>query len=415
MMMDYMKQKLLDGPTVLRNSNWTGSLACLCVRFALELSMDKTACDVTFAQVERHMRLCVATTAELEDMITLSGSEPLLAEAAFQLMNDTQTNAVHHLAQHLDMNCIHRGRHGELAAALLIMQAFDAARVVAGRRWVSVVDFMEALLPTSEYDTLLQSGPTFRRTEDDNKLTFEAIFKDCGMWFNPIIKIEAKEMISIDHLWKFVTRGAMILCATNQELEGIDIILPVCYTTQNLGPDSVTAIIIHVTNGKDFNTELNESLYYAMDPAVTSTIFSMLPDSDLTTENASALVEPKKKKRKTSPISNNVTPKPVIRMVFALASPEPAIVFRGRASAEHHLDEFTAFDIWLAGLSDQTFKQVQDADLEPYEKLLEHSPLPRDTFELQDDRHLGDKARYLRRARKQRMAPLTAPGADHYA
>jgi hypothetical protein len=36
--MDYVKQKLPDGPTVLRNG---GSLACLSVRFALEFNMDK--------------------------------------------------------------------------------------------------------------------------------------------------------------------------------------------------------------------------------------------------------------------------------------------------------------------------------------------------------------------------------------
>jgi hypothetical protein len=94
-------------------------------------------------------------------------------------------------------------------------------------------------------------------------------------------------------------------------------------------------------------------------------------------------------------------------MVFALASPEPAIVFRDRVEAKDHLDEFTAFDIWLAGLSDQTFKQIQDADLESYEKLLEH-PLPlRDALELKDDPDLGDKAKNLRRARRRRMAPLT--------
>jgi hypothetical protein len=146
---------------------------------------------------------------------------------------------------------------------------------------VFVVNFMEALLPASEYDSLLQSGPTFRRTEDDNKMTFEAMFKDCGMWFNHIIKIETKEMISIDHLWTFVTRGAMVLCATSKQ-EGIGIILPVCYTTQNLGPDSVTTIIVNVTDAEDFKPELNKSLYDAMDSAVTSTIFSTLSDSGLT-------------------------------------------------------------------------------------------------------------------------------------
>ncbi len=294
------------------------------------------------------------------------------------------------------------------------MQAYDAARVVSGRRWVSVVNFMEALLPASEYDTLLQSRPTFWRTEDDNNMSFEAMFKDCGLWFNHIIKIGTKEMISVDHLWKFVTRGGMILCATDQE--GIDIILPVCYTTQNSGPDSVTAIIIHVTNAEDSKTGLDDSSYDAMDPAVTSAIFSMLPDSELTTATET-LGEPKKKKRKaTSTVtSKKVTPKPVIRMVFALASPEPAIVFRERAAekAKDRLNhEFTTFDTWLAGLSDQTFKQFQDADLESYEKLLERSQLPHDsdTFELKDDMGMGDKTRNSRLARRRRMAPLTLPG-----
>jgi hypothetical protein len=80
----------------------------------------------------------------------------------------------------------------------------------------------------------------------DNPATFKDIFEHYGMWFNHIIKIEKEEMISIDPLWNFVVRGAMILCATNQQ--GIDIVLPVCQcdVRQHLGPDSVTAIIIQV-------------------------------------------------------------------------------------------------------------------------------------------------------------------------
>ena len=56
-------------------------------------------------------------------------------------------------------------------------------------------------------------------------------------------------MISVDHLWKFVLRGAMVLCTTNQQ--GIDIVLPVCHMTQGLGPDTVTAIVIQVKNNED--------------------------------------------------------------------------------------------------------------------------------------------------------------------
>jgi hypothetical protein len=260
--MDYAKQKLLCGSVVLKARNQPGSLACLSTRFSLEFNMDGMARDVTHTQVERHMWLCIAATAGLENMITIPGSEPLLAEAAYELMKGTGTSAVCHLAMHSDLNCIDRGRCGELVATLLIMQAYDAAWS-SGGRWVSVVNFMGALLPSEEYNSLLQSAPTSWPMNHPDERTFEAIFKDYCMWFNHVIKIEKKEMISINHLWKFVMRGAMILCATNQE--GIDIVLPVCHTTQNLGPDSVTAILIQVKNAKDYKETIHGDLFDAMD------------------------------------------------------------------------------------------------------------------------------------------------------
>jgi hypothetical protein len=57
---------------------------------------------------------------------------------------------------------------------------------------------------------------------------------------NHIIKTETKEMISVNHPLEIqsVTRGAM---ADPVKKASIYIIFPVCYTTQNLGPDSVTA------------------------------------------------------------------------------------------------------------------------------------------------------------------------------
>ena len=90
-----------------------------------------------------------------ERLITVAGSEPLLAEAANELVKGTQMNAVHHLAHHPDLNCIDRGRRGELVAALIIMHARDVAQGVSlvNRRWVTVVGFMKALLLPSDYYT----------------------------------------------------------------------------------------------------------------------------------------------------------------------------------------------------------------------------------------------------------------------
>ncbi|KAF8491845.1 hypothetical protein F5888DRAFT_1892004 [Russula emetica] len=413
--MDYAKQKLLDGPNELRDGNWAGSLACLSIRFALEFNMDGTARDVTFAQVERHMRLCIAATAGLEKLITIPGSEPLLAEAAYELMKGTRMNAVRHLAKHSDLNCIDRGRRGELVAALLIMQAYDAARAVSGRRWVSVDNFMETLLPPSKYTNLLQSAPTSCPMDNDNQTTFGEMFKDYGMWFNHVIKIEKKEMISIDHLWKFVVRGAMILCATNQE--DIDIVLPVCHVTQNLGPDSVTAIIIQVKNTQDYKATLQANLFDAMDSVVKSAIFK-LPGSGVDCDDSNpelitqtqTLAEPMKKRMKMI-----TTPKKgVIRMVFALTSPEPAVVFTNRPEKKHHFDGFAAFDIWLAGLSEKTFRQINEGDLVHYRTLLERSLAPHDAFELMDVPHIGKKAKELRGVRRRAMAPLAFPEHGHH-
>jgi hypothetical protein len=278
-----------------------------------------------------------------------------------------------------------------------------------------VLNFMEALLPQTKYDTLRLSAPTSWPMNNHDQATFEGIFKEYGMWFNHVIKVEEKEMISIEHLWKFVVRGAIILCVTNQE--GIDIILPICHMTKNLGPDSVTAIIIQVKNPKDYRGTLQGNLFDAMDSIVKSTMFSKLPDpdSDSGSTPAETPSEPSKKKRKVTLESVKVEPKAVIRMVTALASPEPAIVFKDRPEKNDGFDGFTAFDLWLAGLSNQTFKQIQDTDIEPYKTLLERSLASHDAFGLKGVPRIGENARELRGARRRKMAPLTFAWSSLYS
>jgi hypothetical protein len=114
-----------------------------------------------------------------------------------------------------------------------------------------------------------------------------------------------------------------------------------------------------------------------------------------------------------------VKPKPVIWLAFALASPEAGVVFRERANRKSkrlppNPDPFTAFDIWLAGLSTETFAQI-GGDLAAYQTLLERSLRPHDAFELVDDPLVGDVAKALRGSRRRRMAPLTLSNQDHEA
>jgi hypothetical protein len=380
--MELAKAKLLDsnGPNALAKNARSGSLACLSVRFALEFNMDGTAGDVARTQVERHMRLCLAATAQSDTLVTLSGSEPLLAEAAYELMNATQSNPVHHLAKHSDLNCVDRGRRGELVAALLIMRACDAARAaLSGQRWVPVDVFMEELLPPTKYNTLKASFPTFYRKNE--KVKFEAMFKDQGIWFNHVIKVEKNKMFTAEHLWKFITRGAMVLCSNYQE--GIDIVIPICDTKKPLSRESVTAILVQVKNAEKYQSKFDKTLFDGMNP-ITLGLF------------------PAKK----------VVPKPVIRIVFALAAVHAGVDFPdARQRERHHHDDFTAFDVWCAGLGAEAFKHI-DSDLTSYQHLLERSLRPHDAFDLQGDDEQYKETRRLRGSLRRRMAPLTTDDND---
>jgi hypothetical protein len=83
------------------------------------------------------------------------------------------------------------------------------------------------------------------------------------MWFNHVIKVEECEMISVSNLWKFITRGAMILCSNIQA--GIDIVVPVCDTKRKLSRRSVTAILIQVKNSKHYRKDIDKTLFGGMD------------------------------------------------------------------------------------------------------------------------------------------------------
>ncbi len=378
-LMDLAKAKLLDGPIVLEAINRAGSLACLSVRFALEFNMDGTAGDVARTQVERHMRLCLAATTERETFVTLAGSEPLLAEAAYELMKGTQSNPVQYLANHPDLYCVDRGRRGELVAALLIMRACDAARAASsGQRWVSVDGFMEGLLPQAKYQILKKSFPTFYR--DGEKYDFAATFRDYGIWCNHIIKVEKKAMFSADHLWKFITRGAMIMCSDNQD--GIDIVIPICHTQQALSRQTVTAILVQVKNAQKYKLKIDNELFVKMNPIE----LGLFP--------------------------SGVDAKPVIRIVLALASTKAGVNFPEQRGREHHYDDpFTAFDVWCAGLSNDTFRHIDD-DLASYQLLLERSLRSHDAFELLEDPKLDKETRQLRGSLRRRMAPLITDDHD---
>jgi len=239
---------------------------------------------------------------------------------------------------------------------------------------------MEALLPEQTYMALEGSRPTSWRAGEDKP--FVETFQDYAIWFNHVIKIQHDTLINTEHLWSFITRGAMIICAHSQS--GVDIVIPLCLETERLSRKTVSAILIQVKNSSRYGNEVNTKLFDNLCPF------------------------------EVGLFNKGSTPRPVIRMVFALASQESEVHF---PEVSESCNEFTGFDIWCAGLS--CFRSVNKDDLASYQVLLDRSLQPHDAFDFSESvkdeyRYLDDETRQARGHRMRRMAPLTSDEDEHH-
>jgi len=297
------------------------------------------------------MRLCTIAKSGFEVLFSTVGSEPLLAEAAATAMAKSETNPVQLLSALLDKNCINHGERGELVAALLVMQARDAT-LKKGQRWVYVPDFLDTLLGgRTRTDTALPSATL--SLEDYKPLA--TTFEGARMWFNHVVKVRNTNLINVRYLWRFISRGAMVLCANNQR--GVDIVLPVCYKGSKLSRRNVTAILIQVKNDAHFGENIHGYLFDAMDP-FTIKLFD----------------EESRPSQQKKPEDNNQPPSPlpIIRMVFALASETDAVKYdpSGQPNPRTYKPgDFTSYDIWCAGTFSETFP-IMGPDEHAYQTLV---------------------------------------------
>ena len=372
------------------------SLACLSVRFPLEFDFsDPKARSLVRKQIERHMRLCTIATSGFDVLFSTVGSEPLLAEAAAWAMDNENTNPVRLLSNLMGKNCINHGERGELAAALLVMQACDAARTRGeNSRWVYVCDFLESLL----------GGPT--RTDDafpsvmlpmEERQSLAETFKGARMWFNHVVKVRDTNLINVRYLWRFISRGAMVLCANNQP--GVEIVLPVCYKGNELSRRNVTAILIQVKNDMRFGERIHGYLFDAMDP-FTIKLF----------DEESRPIQQEKPEDNSQPLG----PLPIIRMVFALGSESHAVKYDGSGRRTPQTGEFTSYDIWCAGTLSKTFPIMGD-DQQAYIELVDRTRFRDQEYAMGKIQNLTypEEVEAKKVALLRNCNPLLETGAEH--
>ncbi|KAL5520902.1 hypothetical protein ACEPAF_2905 [Sanghuangporus sanghuang] len=197
------------------------------------LEFNSTACnDDEQIQIAAHMRLCLKIGPDSQYIISSSGSEPLLAEAAATLMMRDAFKPAESLHRVLNGFSIHKGDQGELISMLAVVVARDA--VVRGKLQ-ETAELKSTLLGILPPDKETQQ-PAFRavqitdlldelfRLPEEAKKALQADFGDTYTYFNHFIKPFTQGTCIPEFLAQYMTRGAAVICANC--IPGIDFVLP---------------------------------------------------------------------------------------------------------------------------------------------------------------------------------------------
>jgi hypothetical protein len=336
----FAREKLIGSKDLLDDRS---ELACLAVRIPVQFDPKSViGAEISGGLVENHMRLCLDVDLNTSVMTTLSPSEPLLAEAARDAMSfNPGFVAVRTLVSHLESSGLDKGNRGELLAMLLLILAYDdaARKKNNGGRVVSLIDFLKALIPAASIPSVLDARPYYRRTDSDD-VALKDSFSEARIWFNHFVKVHENGVLTRKYLWGLIARGAAVICMDNQI--GIDLVIPFITGDHKLKEENVGVILIQVKNDRKFSENPLDKLYGGMDPVYLGIL----------------------------PTESNI---PVIRMVFALASKNPALVVRQRTLRTRKLktaSSFTSYDIWFAKACSETFGPIKIKEEEKYSSML---------------------------------------------
>ncbi|KAK2459288.1 hypothetical protein APHAL10511_008709 [Amanita phalloides] len=301
------------------------SLACLAIRLGLDfIATWREERKMERTQVERHMRMYIHATEDFRTMVTVSPSEPLLAEASATIMKTElgEKEAPSALLDHIKGSYVRAGERSELVAALILLLARDKAtqenpqyggELPEGKssfkydgmttgRVITALQFVKALVPSERRHYIEGLKPHPCSPYYPSSTDLATAFSGAYIYFNHFIKVYDFQVINRAYIWRTICRGAAIICANNQS--GVDILIPVLMGTI-LDPKYVTAILVQVKND-DSLTDVPSIAHFTMMNPFHVGLFS-------------------KDDGKASGLP------PVLRIVFALASKKAIVKAPSRA------------------------------------------------------------------------------------
>ncbi|KAH8096910.1 hypothetical protein BXZ70DRAFT_945159, partial [Cristinia sonorae] len=188
--------------------------------------------------VRGHMRLAYSVPRHREFLRSGTSSEPILAEAAAQLMHikrphekpASPTDWASFLGMVTENGFFNKGQSGEIAMRLLATFAHDRAIGTLKKpaigdphydRPIPLTAFLEALFSEKVANEILDSTPT----NQTNGKTLREAFKGAHVRFTHFWRVGDASMISDDGMWRALARGFAVQCADGQPF--IDMAIPI--------------------------------------------------------------------------------------------------------------------------------------------------------------------------------------------
>ena len=244
---------------------------------------------------------------------------------------------------------VNKGELGGLIVALLFTMARDKAvgpadcfgRPPNNQRWCSLTGLLTSLFCTPSTATddhinvVTSQGWHFASGSPNQTKSFLAdTFKDSKVYFTHFVKVHQQALIHVQYLMRLMARGAAVLCASGQPVDGI---IPFLFKGDEIRLDNIGVIMFQVKDDVKCSNSPQLNLFHAMDP------YSL-------------------------GILQFPTNIPVIRIVFALAAKTPSLTFvdyntpttkTGRTSRARvkptgiTKESYTTYDFWVSGLSQE--------------------------------------------------------------
>ena len=235
------------------------TLAVLSTRLLLDLNpvAGSDAKQYEGELVRNHLRILYSVHQNRQTIMTGSSSEPLIAEAAAQIMNHALLNKKPYmnvwdlLSKFVNHGLAAQGAIGELIGRTLCISAMDRAinqqETVCELKYqtpVKVEDYYKALLTDEAWEELRLSTPANRAqlSEGSAKMTFQVAFQNAYLHFSHFIKVNDSSSMCDTLAWAIWLRGAAVVCQLNQELT--DRMIPIYFEDRGpLSPGSISAIL----------------------------------------------------------------------------------------------------------------------------------------------------------------------------